>query len=103
MSSTRYGITQESSLPSFTFSQTHNLILQDIPTGQEPVSAPVAEEEARLQAELETYRDIREYLRKWNETNPNILDPVRELGSIKSPGDPGQLVGNMLNGREASE
>lgn len=67
------------------------------------MSAPVAEEEARLQAELETYRDIREYLRKWNETNPNILDPVRDLGSITSPRDPGQLVGNMLNGREASE
>lgn len=67
------------------------------------MSAPVVDEEARLQAELETYRDIREYLRKWNETNPNILDPVRELGSTTSPGDPGQLVGNMLNGREASE
>jgi hypothetical protein len=67
------------------------------------VSAPAVTEEARLQAEVETYRDIREYLRKWNETNPNILDPIRKLGSETSPVDLGQLVGTMLNGRDASD
>ncbi|KAJ5481127.1 hypothetical protein N7539_007021 [Penicillium diatomitis] len=66
-------------------------------------NAPITVENARLQAELETYRDIREYLRKWNETNPSVLDPVREPGSASAYEDPGQLVGNMLNGREASD
>ncbi|KAI2791963.1 hypothetical protein POX_b01992 [Penicillium oxalicum] len=72
-------------------------------TEQIPHEAASPEDNARLQAELETYRDIREYLRKWNETNPNILDPVREPGTAMSFEDPGQLVGNMLNGREASD
>ncbi|CEJ55034.1 hypothetical protein PMG11_01313 [Penicillium brasilianum] len=76
---------------------------EDLLTGQDPVIAPVAEEEVRLEAELETYRDIREYLRKWNETNPNVLDPVREPGSESSTTEPGQLIGSMLNGREASD
>ncbi|KAJ5175718.1 uncharacterized protein N7482_001595 [Penicillium canariense] len=71
-------------------------------TGHGSLSASAAEE-ARVQAEIETYRDIRQYLRKWQETNPNVLDPVREPGSAMTLENTGQWVGTMLNGREASE
>ncbi|KAF3385271.1 hypothetical protein F1880_001786 [Penicillium rolfsii] len=76
---------------------------QHLPTGQDPVSSPIANEQARLEAELETYRDIREYLRKWQETNPSTLDPFQELGSPIVSIDSGHLVSTMLNGRDASK
>ncbi|KAJ5975017.1 hypothetical protein N7481_008724 [Penicillium waksmanii] len=60
--------------------------------------------EAFSQAELETYRDIREYLHKWQATNPLVLDPVRDAGIGISTDSPGQgVLGSMLNGRESSE
>ncbi|CAI7618221.1 unnamed protein product [Penicillium pancosmium] len=60
--------------------------------------------EAFSQAELETYRDIREYLYKWQATNPLVLDPVRDTGVGTSADMPGQgVLGSMLNGRESSE
>lgn len=60
--------------------------------------------EAFSQAELETYRDIREYLRRWQEINPLALDPVRDTGIGISTHSPGQgVLGSMINGRESSE
>lgn len=51
--------------------------------------------------DLETFRDIRDYLRKWQETNPNDIDPVKDLGPDCTEND--LWVGNMLNGREAGD
>ncbi|KAF9895230.1 hypothetical protein FE257_000132 [Aspergillus nanangensis] len=59
-------------------------------------------EDIRLKTEFEENKDIREYLRKWQRTHSNSLDPVR------GPGTPNELdpnapwIGNMLNdNREA--
>ncbi|KAJ5698090.1 hypothetical protein N7462_000095 [Penicillium macrosclerotiorum] len=76
---------------------------EDSAITQNPPTDAAAAEEARLQAEVETYRNIRQYLRKWQETNPNVLDPVREAGDAMASENTGQWVGNMLNGREAFE
>lgn len=51
--------------------------------------------------DLETYQDIREYLRIWQQTNPNDLDPVKDIVTDSKEKDP--WVGNMLNGREAGD
>ncbi|KKK20240.1 hypothetical protein ARAM_003213 [Aspergillus rambellii] len=53
-------------------------------------------EDIRLRNEFEKNNDIRDYLRKWQEANPNLLDPIRDP-SI-SNADKGQpWVGNMMN------
>lgn len=58
-------------------------------------------EDIRLENEFETNKDIREYLIKWQETHPNVLDPIRELGDYDSSVP---WKGNMLNdSREAHD
>ena len=53
-------------------------------------------EDIRLRTEFEETKDVREYLRKWQETHINDLDPVRGPGTTHpSTSDP--WVGNMLN------
>lgn len=51
-------------------------------------------------AELDTYRDIREYLRKWQKTNPNVLDPVQDIGPELPTEEQQYWAGNMLSVRE---
>ncbi|KAJ5806764.1 hypothetical protein N7474_010356 [Penicillium riverlandense] len=80
---------------------------QPEPVSEEPVHAKspvpdpslssISAEDIRLKAEFEENRDIRRYLQKWQQINPNILDPVRDPHST----DP--WVGTMLNGRGASD
>ncbi|KAJ5496212.1 Ribonuclease II/R [Penicillium fimorum] len=55
-----------------------------------------------LRSQLELHGDIREYLKKWLDTNPNDLDPVRRSDSKHRPLEvPGKSVGTMPNGRDA--
>ncbi|KAJ5340038.1 hypothetical protein N7541_011998 [Penicillium brevicompactum] len=56
-----------------------------------------------LKSQFEIHGDIREYLRRWQETNPPILDPLMRATNDQSVQDSGQIVGNMPNGREARE
>jgi hypothetical protein len=63
----------------------------------DPSLSSISAEDIRLKAEFEENRDIRGYLQKWQQINPNILDPVRDPHST----DP--WVGTMLNGRGASD
>ncbi|KAL4975969.1 hypothetical protein BDW66DRAFT_136319 [Aspergillus desertorum] len=54
---------------------------------------PQSIEDIRLQTEFEKNKDIRDYLRKWQEIKPNTLDPVRniELSESSQP-----WTGNMF-------
>ncbi|KAL4753452.1 hypothetical protein BDW72DRAFT_169100 [Aspergillus terricola var. indicus] len=54
---------------------------------------PQSIEDIRLQTEFEKNKDIRDYLRKWQEITPNTLDPVRniELSESSQP-----WTGNMF-------
>ncbi|KAJ5177329.1 uncharacterized protein N7500_000028 [Penicillium coprophilum] len=54
-----------------------------------------------LRSQFELHGDIREYLKKWLDTNPNDLDPVRRSDSKHRPLElPGKMVGTMPNGRD---
>ncbi|KAL2812166.1 hypothetical protein BJX63DRAFT_397172 [Aspergillus granulosus] len=51
-------------------------------------------EDIRLRNEFEENKDVREYLRKWQDINPNVLDPIHSPEARK----PDQMwIGNMLN------
>ncbi|KAL4878319.1 hypothetical protein BJY04DRAFT_229867 [Aspergillus karnatakaensis] len=51
-------------------------------------------EDLRLQAEFDQKKDVRRYLGRWQELNPNTLDPVnRSEANVR----PQQWVGNMYN------
>ncbi|CBF82444.1 exoribonuclease II [Aspergillus nidulans FGSC A4] len=54
---------------------------------------PQSIDDIRLQTEFEKNKDIRDYLRKWQEITPNTLDPVRniELSESSQP-----WTGNMF-------
>ncbi|KAB8278111.1 hypothetical protein BDV30DRAFT_204141 [Aspergillus minisclerotigenes] len=61
-------------------------------------------EDIRLKSEFEENKDIREYLRKWQESHPNPLDPVRGPGTSNTLDASAPWVGNMLNDyREAHD
>lgn len=51
----------------------------------------------RLKNEFEENRDIRLYLRKWQDITPNVLDPVRHIEIVNTPGHQAPWVGNMIN------
>ena len=54
-----------------------------------------------LRSQFELHGDIRTYLRKWQDTNPNDLDPVRRSDSKHRPLElPGKSIGTMPNGRD---
>lgn len=61
------------------------------------------DEQESLQAQLETYRNVRVYLRKWQESNPNVLDPIQELHKDTTEGGQTLWNGTMINGREAGD
>ncbi|KAL3494356.1 hypothetical protein BJX62DRAFT_47467 [Aspergillus germanicus] len=66
---------------------------QSVPTGNDLLRTPNIED-IRLKNEFEANKDVREYLRKWQDINPNVLDPVNTPEGYK----PGEMwVGNMLN------
>ncbi|KAJ5109632.1 hypothetical protein N7532_002277 [Penicillium argentinense] len=75
----------------------------------ETVTEQTAEEASKSntsgisQAELETYRDIREYLHKWLETNPLVLDPIQDAGNKMSAEAIETSIGTMLNGRDHAD
>lgn len=56
-----------------------------------------------LKSEFEIHRDIREYLRKWQDVNPNDLDPVRKTSDAQTTQLPNPTQGNMPNGRDAAD
>lgn len=67
---------------------------------EEPRPSPI-DSNLLLKTEFETHGDIREYLRKWQEVNPNDMDPIRKAISPQSSEPPSQAVGTMHNGRES--
>ncbi|KAL2010929.1 hypothetical protein VTN00DRAFT_3647 [Thermoascus crustaceus] len=73
--------------------------LQDIRGSPTPI------DEILLRNEFEEKKDIREYLRKWQARQPNVMDPVRGPGTSNPSTDPSlPWVGNMLNdNREAHD
>jgi len=70
------------------------------PAGEDPPTAEEAEM-AKLKAEYEMNNDIRYYLRRWQEINPQNLDSVREPGSQTSTALDAEFV--VLNGRGETE
>ncbi|KAF7592123.1 hypothetical protein BBP40_000671 [Aspergillus hancockii] len=67
-------------------------------------TSPTSIEDIRLKTEFEENKDIRQYLRKWQENHPNILDPVRGPGTSNTLDASAPWVGNMLNDyREAHD
>ncbi|KAL4783451.1 hypothetical protein BJX76DRAFT_330000 [Aspergillus varians] len=65
--------------------------------GGDLLRTPQAIEDIRLKSEFEENRDIRQYLRKWQEVTPNVLDPVRSPETSNAPGQAAPWVGNMMN------
>ncbi|KAL3479067.1 hypothetical protein BJX99DRAFT_222974 [Aspergillus californicus] len=65
-------------------------------TGGDLLRSPSSIADIRLKSEFEENRDIREYLRKWQEVNPNDLDPVRGPNTSNENWTQ-RWVGNMLN------
>ncbi|XRM43444.1 3'-5' RNA exonuclease complex component [Aspergillus tubingensis] len=58
----------------------------------------------RLKLEFDEHKDIRTYLRKWQQSHSNDLDPVRGPGTSNSLDASAPWVGNMLNdNREARD
>ncbi|KAL2841690.1 hypothetical protein BJY01DRAFT_217208 [Aspergillus pseudoustus] len=67
---------------------------KNLPTGIDLSPTSTRIEDIRLRNEFEENKDVREYLRKWQDINPNVLDPIQAPESRK----PDQMwVGNMLN------
>jgi hypothetical protein len=61
-----------------------------------------AVDEILLRNEFEKNRDIRDYLRRWQERQPKNLDPIYEHSNSNSSGGSLPWLGNMLNdSREA--
>ncbi|KAL4897510.1 hypothetical protein BDV59DRAFT_45809 [Aspergillus ambiguus] len=61
-------------------------------------------EDIRLKTEFEENKDIRQYLRKWQQSHPSRLDPVRGPGTLNELDATAPWVGNMLNdNREAHD
>ncbi|KAJ6015896.1 hypothetical protein N7540_010487 [Penicillium herquei] len=72
------------------------------PPGQDPSvtleqSDQSPPQEQHAATEIEAFHNIREYLRNWQATNPNILDPVH----LPTSENVGSLLGSMPNGRDA--
>ncbi|KAL4862249.1 hypothetical protein BDV12DRAFT_46555 [Aspergillus spectabilis] len=67
---------------------------QNLSVGSDLVPNSLSIKDIRLKTEFETNRDIRAYLKKWEETNENVLDPVRRPRMMSRPQ---QWVGNMYN------
>ncbi|KAF5866725.1 hypothetical protein ETB97_009882 [Aspergillus alliaceus] len=67
------------------------------PPTQDLLRSPTSIEDIRLKSEFEENKDIREYLRKWQESHPNILDPVRGPGTTNTLDASAPWIGNMLN------
>lgn len=65
--------------------------------GQDSQQTTTSIEDILLKTEFEENKDIRNYLRKWQETHPNILDPVRGPGTASTSDPSAPWVGNMLN------
>ncbi|KAF4216638.1 hypothetical protein CNMCM8980_006503 [Aspergillus fumigatiaffinis] len=65
--------------------------------GQDTQQTTTSIEDILLKTEFEENKDIRNYLRKWQETHPNILDPVRGPGTASTLDPSAPWVGNMLN------
>lgn len=59
--------------------------------------------EQSTQPTLETYRDIREYLRRWQETNPNELDPIQEFNTELTGEGQQSWNGPMIDGHEPGD
>lgn len=51
----------------------------------------------RLKNEFEENRDIRLYLRKWQDITPKVLDPVRHVEMVNTSEHQAPWVGNMIN------
>ncbi|KAL4943460.1 hypothetical protein BDV06DRAFT_189814 [Aspergillus oleicola] len=68
-------------------------------TGNELLWTPQSIEDLRLQKEFEEHRNIRRYLRKWQEVKPNVLDPVRDPDSTNTP----TWIGNMINIKDGEQ
>ncbi|KAL4948245.1 hypothetical protein BDW69DRAFT_176870 [Aspergillus filifer] len=71
-------------------------------TGSEWLWTPQSIEDIRLQKEFEEHRNIRRYLRKWQEVKPNILDPVRDPDSGHTA-EGVTWIGNMINLKDGEQ
>ncbi|KAL2824320.1 hypothetical protein BDW59DRAFT_147800 [Aspergillus cavernicola] len=69
---------------------------ENISTGGDLLRTPPSIEGIHLKSEFEENRDIRQYLRKWQEASSNDLDPVHGPQTTK-PDSSRRWVGNMLN------
>ncbi|KAL4791340.1 hypothetical protein BDV19DRAFT_370636 [Aspergillus venezuelensis] len=72
------------------------------PAGSEWLSTPQSIEDILLQKEFEEHRNIRRYLRKWQEVKPNILDPVRDPNSGHTF-EEFTWTGNMINLKDGEQ
>lgn len=50
-----------------------------------------------MKSEFESKKDIRDYLRKWQDQHDCSLDPVRGPGTSNPLGNPDSYEGDMLN------
>ncbi|CAG7944599.1 unnamed protein product [Penicillium olsonii] len=83
-------------------SQSYDKSQNQSPDDEEP-PRPAIDSNLLLRSEFEIHRDIREYLRKWQEVNPNDLDPVRKTNAAQTTQLPSPTLGNMPNGRDAAD
>ncbi|KAE8353855.1 hypothetical protein BDV28DRAFT_132402 [Aspergillus coremiiformis] len=84
-------------------SNTHSSELKSPPV-QDLFGSPASLENIRIKSEFEEKKDIRQYLRQWQENHPNIMDPVRGPGTSNTLDASAPWVGNMLNDyREAPD
>ncbi|KAJ5557995.1 hypothetical protein N7461_001967 [Penicillium sp. DV-2018c] len=76
---------------------------QQQPSNAKKPPPPPIDGNLLLRSQFELHGDIREYLRRWQNTNPNDLDPVRQ-SKYRGPGEPVvSVLGNMPNGRDVIE
>ncbi|PLB51552.1 exoribonuclease complex, subunit Rrp44/Dis3 [Aspergillus steynii IBT 23096] len=73
------------------------------PTSSDSPKPLASIDDIRLKTEFEENKDIRDYLRKWQDTHSNALDPVRgpqtsNAGEVSSP-----WIGNMMNDQKGSD
>ncbi|KAL3465198.1 hypothetical protein BJX64DRAFT_70771 [Aspergillus heterothallicus] len=70
-----------------------NTETKSVPTGNDALPSTRIED-IRLRNEFEVNKDVREYLRKWQDINPNILDPIHAPEVQRQEQ---MWAGNMLN------
>ncbi|KAH8429099.1 exoribonuclease II [Aspergillus melleus] len=76
-------------------SRTSPGVARSSPANPNDLESSASIDDIRLKTEFEKHKDIRDYLRKWQNNNLNPLDPIRGAQATNVPGQSSPWIGNM--------